>query len=132
MRREMRKKIGPGAWQEHDFKLALLVLGQGWASDLDLLPICGSERELERAVATYLEAIVEGRAVCERVDTEAGAWVIDFDELDGSASAVLDGDIDVVGVTGGENEKGHEQQNAGPLRLAQGRLSTRPPYSGLA
>ena len=112
-------EFGLAAGQEHDFELALLALGESGAGDLDLLAI-GVCRELERAAAADLEAIVEGRAGGELVDAEAGAGVIDFKELDGSAGAVLDGGVDVVGVAGGGGEQSGGQdtgENIGERRF---------------
>ncbi len=107
----MGKKIGFAAGQEHDFELALLALGKHGTGDLDLFPIGGSVGELERTAAADLEAIVKYRAVCERVDAKAGLGVIDLDELDGSAGAVLDGGVDVVGVAGGGVEGAYRDSN---------------------
>ena len=110
------------AGQEHDFELALLALGEGGAGDLDLAAIGGRVLDVERAAAAYLEAIVEGRTGGEAIGPEAGVGVIDFKKLDGSAGAVFDGGVDVVGVAGGEVEN---EDEAGGKKPVAGRSATR-------
>ncbi len=101
---ELRMEFGLAAGQEHDFELALLALGEGGTRHLDLFPIGRCVGKLERAAAADLEAIVEGCAGGEAIDPEAGVGVIEFEELDGSAGAVLDGGVDVVGVARGSSK----------------------------
>jgi len=91
-------EFGLAAGQEHDFELALLALGKRGAGVKNLFTVDCCVGDLKRAAAADLESIVEGRAVCEAVDTEACAGVVDFEELHGSAGAVLDGAVDMVGV----------------------------------
>lgn len=108
---ELRTEFALAAGQKYDLELSLLALGEGGTRDLDLFPIGGSVGKLERAAAANLEAIVEGRAVCETVDAETGAGVIEFEELDRRTGAVLDGCVDVVGVAGAEHENGGDAKD---------------------
>ena len=94
--------------------MALLALLECWAGDLSLVAIEGRVLDGEWAAAAHLEAIVEGGSAVEMIEAEAGAGVVDFEELDGCAGAVLDGGVDVVGVTAGE-EHGCEGSGNGDL-----------------
>ena len=58
--------------------------------------------ELHVAGAEDLEAVVEVGAGGEGLGSEAGAGVVDLEELDGLGGAVADGGGDVGGVAAGE------------------------------
>jgi hypothetical protein len=97
--------LGFAGGQKDDFELALLALDERGAADLDLLSVCAGVGDFERAAAVDLKTIVVNRAGGNAVDAEAGAGVVDFEELNVGPGAVLDGGVDVVGVAGCGGEK---------------------------
>jgi hypothetical protein len=48
---------------------------------------------------------VEDGSGGQAVGSKAGAWVVDFEDLDGGSGAVFDRGVNVIGVAGGEEEK---------------------------
>jgi len=91
--------------EKNDLELALLGLDERGSGDLDLLSVCACVGDFERAAAANLEAVVVDRSRGDAVDAKAGARVVDFEELNVGAGAVLDGGVDVVGVAGGCSEQ---------------------------
>ncbi len=72
---------------------------------------CVGIEELGGARAEDLEAIVEGCAGREVLGAKAGAWVVDFEELDGLGGVVGNGGFDVGGVAAcTEGEAGGQGQ----------------------
>jgi hypothetical protein len=66
---------------------------------------------LHIATAENLESIVEVRAGSEVLGAEAGAGIVDFEELDGLRGVVAHGSSDIGGVAaGGGGEKAAERK----------------------
>ena len=103
--------MGFASRQKDDFELALLALNERRAGDLDLLFIAGGVFDLERTTAVDLKTIVVNRPRGDAVNAKAGAGVVDFEELNVGAGAVLDGCVDVVGVASGDGEKSAGKKN---------------------
>jgi hypothetical protein len=64
------------------------------------------------ALADDLETVVKVLSRSERLGAEAGAWVIDFDELHGFGSPVGERGVNSGRVASGDGEKGEERQDA--------------------
>ena len=86
-------------------RLTLLVILERRPGDLDLLVAGGCVGDFERAGAEHGEAIAVVRSGSDAVGAKAGPGVIDFEELNIGAGAVLDGRVDVVGVAGGDRKE---------------------------
>src|SRR5579871_4523292 len=68
--------------------------------------------ELHVARAEDFEAIVEFRAGSERLGSEAGTGVVDFEQAHGLRGAVAYGGFDVGGVAAGDDQDREERKNA--------------------
>ena len=68
--------------------------------------------ELHFARAEDLEAVVEVCSGSEGLGSEAGAWVVDFEEAHGLRGMVAYGGFDVGGVATGDDQNREESKNA--------------------
>jgi len=93
-------EFGLSFGEEEDFEGALLAVGQLGSGDLGLYAAGNGVAELERATALNLNAVVKGCAGGQCICAEAGAGVVNLEELDGGSGAILHGDFDVVGAAG--------------------------------
>jgi hypothetical protein len=68
--------------------------------------------ELHVAGTEDFEAVVEVRAGSERLGSETGAGVVDFEQAHGLRGAVAYGGFDVGGVAAGDDQDREERKNA--------------------
>jgi hypothetical protein len=73
-----------------------LTLRERGAFNLLLLPIAACVLHLERTAAAQLNAIVQYGSGGQTVGTEAGAGIINLQQLDRSASAIFYRGINVI------------------------------------
>jgi len=102
-------KLGFAAGEQDDLQRALLTFCYCGAVDLHLVAFRGCVLNFERAAAAQLNAVVEDRACVELVGSEAGAGIVDFEQLNGRSGAVFDGGVHVVGVAAGSNGQAGQQ-----------------------
>jgi hypothetical protein len=120
-------EFGFAVGKQDDFKPALLMLDERWTIDLDL-STCGiGIGDLKFSASYYLNAVVEVGPGGECVGAKAGAGVIGFEKLNGGASAVFDGRIDVVGMAADGKQK--ERANRGGNQAAQNVVPRHSPVS---
>jgi len=86
-------KLGFAAGEQDDLQRAFLALGHGGSVDLCLVAVRGRVLHLERTAAAQLNAIVEYCAGVQFVGSEAGAGIVDFEQLNGSPGAVFHGGV---------------------------------------
>ena len=87
--------------QQHNLDPALLLLGKRWPFHLRLPPVAPRVLHLQRPAAAQLDAIVVLRARRQTVGSEAGAGIIDFQQLNRPAGMVFDCSFNVIRVAPG-------------------------------
>src|ERR1700704_1825675 len=88
-------------WGDRDLEGAFVALFEEGAVGFFVVEGCGGVGELHGAGAEDLEAVVEVCAGGETLGAEAGAGIVDFEEVDGLARVVAYCRGDVGGVAAG-------------------------------
>jgi hypothetical protein len=104
-RSEARTEFSLSVRLQENLELPLLSFGKSGASVLDLVTVSSPVLHRQRAAAAHLEPVAEGRPGCESVSAEAGAGVIDFEELNWCSGLVLDRSVNVVRAAGQNDEQ---------------------------
>jgi hypothetical protein len=107
---ELGMEVGFAVGKENDFEAAFLAFRDRGTADQVLLAVSGCVLDFERTTALKLNAVVEGGIGGEGVVAETGVGVVDFEELDCAAGAVLYRGFDVVGAATGETCKDCEKE----------------------
>ncbi len=90
-------KLRMAVWQQNDFELAFLMLHKLRACYLSQLMRCGVVvLHFDGSLAAHLKAIVVTGACSEVIDTEAGAGIVNLQQVKRCASLVLHRCLDVV------------------------------------
>ena len=105
---QLKMKLSLAIGEQHNLELALLRLGERGAIDLLGMAVAGGVLHFERTTAAQLDPVVEAGAGGQGVGSEAGAGIIDFEQLYRGAGAVFDGSFNLIGVTGGGWDQGCE------------------------
>src|ERR1035441_11012907 len=87
---ELGIKFSLARREKRNFQPALLGLGQNRPFNLNLAAICRRVLHLEGAAAAQLYAVVELRARRQAVGSEAGAGVVDLEQLNRAPGSILD------------------------------------------
>ena len=102
---KLAEKLSFAAGDQDDLQRPFLALGNGWAVDLHRVVVRGCVLHLERTIAAQLDAVMEDRASVQLVGSEAGAGVVDFEQLNWLSGAIFDGGVHVVGVAAGSGQQ---------------------------
>ena len=102
---ELGMKIGFTAGEKDDRDGSLLVVGELRAVDVGLRFVRIRIGDGERSGTLNLNAVMERCTRGNGFRTEAGAGVIDFEEMNGRAGLILDVDFDVIGTASGKCER---------------------------
>ena len=107
---ELGVEVGFAVGKENDFEAAFLAFRDRGTADQVLLAVSGCVLDFERTTALKLNAVLEGGIGGEGVVAKAGVGVVDFEELDCAAGAVLYRGFDVVGAATDETCKDCEKE----------------------
>ena len=105
---------------DRDDQGTLCSFFEGGAIGLVFLVGAVGVEELGGAGAEDLEAVVEVGAGGEGLSAEAGAGVVDFEELNGLASMIADCGFDIRGVAAGGGEAGEKGEREQRTHKDQG------------
>lgn len=101
---ELRNELRFAIRHENNAELSLLAFDERGACDLNLLTARIGVTDFNGAAAADLKTIVKVGAGGEAIEAEAGAGIVDFQELYVCARMILDGCVDVVRMTAGEKK----------------------------
>lgn len=111
MRRiELRVKLDFAVRVENDFDAAFLLFMHGRAGALVLAGSALAELRLDGAAVLQPNAVVVDGAGGKGIDAEAGAGVVDFEQIDCVAGVVEDRDINVRRFAAGQRENERKQE----------------------
>src|SRR5882672_5576107 len=95
-------------WFQNYFQFAFLALLKVGALNPRLMVVLPGVLNFERTGALQLNPVVHGGPPSHAVSSEAGAWIVHFQQTDRAPGAVLDCHFNMGRMTAGEGEAGGE------------------------